>query len=144
MEPTGTCAETPLRASLRPKRLVRCWVATASLPAVGCVMVSSLMAVPFALLTGSKGLLAKREDGVVGEAEAARLREHFSQAASHEALPLGAGEGHRVGGDEGALAAAGFDQALSLQVAVGAGGGIGVDEELRGEFPHGPELIAGR
>src|SRR5574340_1154472 len=116
MEPTGTCAETPLRASLRPKRLVRCWVATASLPAVGCVMVSSLMAVPFALLTGSKGLLAKREDGVVGEAEAARLREHFSQAASHEALPLG----------------------------VGAGGGIGVDEELRGEFPHGPELIAGR
>src|SRR5574340_994941 len=103
MEPTGTCAETPLRASLRPKRLVRWSVATASLPAIGWVMVSSLMASPFALSASRKGLLAKREDDVVGEAEAARLHEHLPQAAPHEALALGTGQSSRVGGDEGAL-----------------------------------------
>ena len=59
-----------------------------------------------------------------------------------EAAALGLGEGGSIGGDVGALAAACFEEAVSFEVAIDAGDGVGVDEEAGGQLADGGELVA--
>ena len=77
------------------------------------------------------------------DAELAGFGEEGVDALDEDAAFFFAGEGGALGGDAGAGALAGCDEAEGFEFAVGAGDGVWVYEEVFGEGADGGEGLAG-
>jgi len=78
-----------------------------------------------------------------GDVEEEGLVEELLDGVGEAALALGVGEDLALFlGNEDADAAAAFEEAVADQFLVGAGDGVGVDDERFGEDANGGELLA--